>query len=165
MKKAGSWVCMKGIHRFTIGQRRGLGVALGSPAWVKSIDPKSGAVFLTTRKEGLIAHGLIATGVRWHALAQRFKRLRCSVQVRYNQAPVFATVEQDEPGTVRVLFERPLMAVSPGQAAVFYCGDRLLGGGWIDRCLTEIGDRTQGVGSSVIRYPASVFPPPFEGTK
>ena len=97
----------EGIHRFTVGQRRGLGVALGSAAWVKSIDPKSGAVFLTTRKEGLIAQGLIATGVRWHALTQRFKRLRCSVQVRYNQAPVFATVEQDEPGTVRVRFERP----------------------------------------------------------
>ena len=131
----------EGIHRFTVGQRRGLGVALGSAAWVKSIDPKSGAVFLTTRKEGLTARGLIATGVRWHALAQRFKRLRCSVQVRYNQAPVLATVEQNAPGTVRVLFERPLTAVSPGQAAVFYSGGRLLGGGWIDRCLTDIGDR------------------------
>jgi tRNA-specific 2-thiouridylase len=131
----------EGIHRFTVGQRRGLGVALGSAAWVKSIDPKSGTVFLTTRKEGLNAQGLIATGVRWHALTQRFKRLRCSVQVRYNQTPVLATVEQDEPGTVRVRFERPLMAVSPGQAAVFYSGDRVLGGGWIDRCLPEIEDR------------------------
>lgn len=135
----------EGIHRFTVGQRRGLGVALGSAAWVKSIDPKSGAVFLTTRKEGLIAQGLIATGVRWHALTQRFKRLRCSVQVRYNQAPVIATVEQHEPGTVRVRFERPLIAVSPGQAAVFYCGDRLLGGGWIDRSIhCASGDPAEG---------------------
>ncbi len=123
----------EGIHRFTVGQRRGLGVALGSAAWVKSIDPQSGAVFLTTRKEGLIARGLIATGVRWHAPTQQSKRLHCFVQVRYNQAPVSATVEQDEPGTVRVRFERPLTAVSPGQAAVFYRGDRVLGGGWIDR--------------------------------
>jgi tRNA-specific 2-thiouridylase len=122
-----------GIHRFTIGQRRGLGVALGSAAWVKSIDPKSGVVSLTTRKDGLIAQGLIATGVRWHAFNQRFKRLRCSVQARYNQTPVLATVEHEEPGAVRVLFDRPLPAVTPGQAAVFYSGDRLLGGGWIDR--------------------------------
>ncbi len=126
-----------GIHRFTIGQRRGLGVALGSPAWVKSIDPESGAVFLTTRKEGLISQGLIATGVRWHALKQKFKRLRCSVQARYNQTPVLATVEQVGPDKVRVLFDCPLPAVTPGQAAVFYSGDRLLGGGWIEKALNE----------------------------
>jgi tRNA-specific 2-thiouridylase len=123
----------EGIHRFTVGQRRGLGVALGSPAWVKSIDPESGSVCLTSRREGLIAQGLIATGIRWHASAQSFKRLRCSLQVRYNQAPVSATVERDEPETARVRFDRPLMAVSPGQAVVFYRGDLVLGGGWIDR--------------------------------
>ena len=125
----------EGIHRFTVGQRRGLGVALGSAAWVKSIDPKSAAVFLTTRKEGLIAQGLIATGVRWHALTPRFRRLRCSVQVRYNQVPVSGHRRAGEPGTVRVRFDRPLTAVSPGQAVVFYSGDRVLGGGWIERCL------------------------------
>jgi tRNA-specific 2-thiouridylase len=124
-----------GIHRFTVGQRRGLGVTLGSAAWVKSIDPQSGTVFLTNRKEKLLARGLFATRVRWHALKPGFKRLRCSVQVRYNQAPVLATVEQVEDGAVRVLFERPLSAVTPGQAAVFYSGDRLLGGGWIEKGL------------------------------
>ncbi|MGA2404545.1 MAG: tRNA 2-thiouridine(34) synthase MnmA, partial [Syntrophobacteraceae bacterium] len=95
----------EGIHRFTVGQRRGLGVALGSAAWVKSIDPESAAVILTTRKEGLAAQGLIASDVRWHALTPGFKRLRCSVQVRYNQAPVMATVEPGEPQTVRVVFD------------------------------------------------------------
>jgi tRNA-specific 2-thiouridylase len=125
----------EGIHRFTIGQRRGLGVTLGSPAWVKSIDAESAAVFLTTRKESLKAQGLVATGVRWHMPARRFKRLHCSVQVRYNQAPVSAIVEQDEPGSVRVRFERPMTAVTPGQAAVFYRGDRVLGGGWIERAV------------------------------
>jgi tRNA-uridine 2-sulfurtransferase len=120
-----------GIHRFTIGQRRGLKVALGSAAWVQSIDPQNGAVFLTTRKEDLIAQGLTATDVRWQALTRRYKQLRCFVQVRYNQAPVFATVEMDESDTARVMFERPLMAVTPGQAVVFYRGDIVLGGGWI----------------------------------
>ena len=122
-----------GIHRFTVGQRRGLGVALGSPAWVKSIDPGNASVFLTTREEDLIAWGLIATDVRWSAFTPRFKRLRCSVQVRYNQAPIFATVEPDGPGTARVRFDRPLRAVTPGQAVVFFSGERVLGGGWIDR--------------------------------
>jgi tRNA-specific 2-thiouridylase len=125
----------EGIHRFTIGQRRGLGVTLNGPAWVKSIDLESAAVCLTSSKEGLVAQGLIATDVRWHPLAQRFKRLRCSVQVRYNQAPVFATVERDEPETVRVRFDHPLTAVSPGQAVVFYRGDLVLGGGWIDHSI------------------------------
>jgi tRNA-specific 2-thiouridylase len=121
-----------GIHQYTVGQRRGLGIALGSPAWVKSIDAESGSVFLTTRKEGLIARGLIASGVRWHALTPRFKRLRCSVQVRYNQMPIPATVEPTGPATARVRFDRPLRAVTPGQAVVFFAGDRVLGGGWID---------------------------------
>ena len=122
----------EGIHRFTIGQRRGLGIALGSPAWVKSIDPVSAAVSLTTRKEGLIARGLSATGVLWHSLTPRFKRLRCSVQIRYNQAPVSSTVEPDGDATVHVWFDRPVRAVTPGQAVVFFSGDRILGGGWID---------------------------------
>jgi len=122
----------KGIHQFTIGQRRGLGVALGSPAWVKSIDPGNAAVFLTTRKEDLAARGLRATGVRWIAFVPRFKRLRCSVQVRYNQAPVTAVVEPGEDGTAKVWFDRPLRAVTPGQVVVFFRGDRVLGGGWIE---------------------------------
>lgn len=122
-----------GIHQFTIGQRRGLGVTLGSPAWVKSIDAGNGAVFLTTSKEGLSARGLAASGVRWIALKPGFKRLRCSLQVRYNQAPVPAVVEPGEGDTVRARFDRPLTAVTPGQAVVFFSGDRVLGGGWIER--------------------------------
>jgi len=123
----------QGIHLFTIGQRRGLGVALGSAAWVKEIDPESCSVILTARKESLIAKGLIATGVRWNALTYTGRQLRCSVQVRYNQAPVPAVVEPYESGSVRVRFDGPVIAVSPGQAAVFYSGGRLLGGGWIER--------------------------------
>ena len=123
----------KGIHQFTIGQRRGLGVTLGSPAWVKSINPELAAVFLTTRKEALAARGLVAGGVRWIAFPPKFKRLRCSTQVRYNQAPVPAAVEPGEGATARVWFDRPVQAVTPGQAVVFFHGDRVLGGGWIER--------------------------------
>jgi len=123
----------KGIHQFTIGQRRGLGVALGSPAWVKSIDPRIAAVVLTTREEALSARGLTASGVRWIGFVPRFRRLRCSIQVRYNQAPAPATVEPGEEATANVWFDRPLRAVTPGQAVVFFHGDRVLGGGWIER--------------------------------
>ncbi len=140
----------EGIHRFTIGQRRGIGVTLGSPAWVKSIDAERCTVILTTSKERLAAWGLIATGVGWHALSPGFKRLRCSVQVRYNQAPVSAIVEIEKPGTVLVRFDRPVTAVCPGQAAVFYSGARLLGGGWIDRALSEPVHMT-GVAEEIIR--------------
>ena len=127
----------EGIHRFTIGQRRGIGIALGSAAWVRSIDPERRAVILTGSKEGLAAWGLIATGVGWHGLPPDFRRLRCSVQVRYNQPPVPAIVELEKPGTVRVHFARPVNAVCPGQAAVFYSGARLLGGGWIESALRQ----------------------------
>jgi tRNA-specific 2-thiouridylase len=125
----------EGIYQFTVGQRRGLGVTLGTPAWVKSIDPGRSAVILTTKKEELFSRGLIAAEVRWHAFRREFKRIRCLVQTRYNQTPVAASVERIEPETVSVLFERPMPAVTPGQAAVFYSGNRLLGGGWISRAL------------------------------
>lgn len=123
----------EGIHLFTIGQRRGIGVTLGVPVWVKSIDPKNCLLTLTTAKEKLAARALMASGVVWQALVPRSVPLRCSVQVRYNQAPVPAIVELLEPGRVLVNFERFVTAVCPGQAAVFYSGPRLLGGGWIDR--------------------------------
>jgi tRNA-specific 2-thiouridylase len=127
----------QGIHLFTIGQRRGIGVTVGVPVWVKSIDPQSCAVCLTTEKEKLGARALMATGVVWQALVPRSRPLRCSVQVRYNQEPVPAVVELLEPGRVLVNFERCVNAVCPGQAAVFYSGPRLLGGGWIDRSFTR----------------------------
>ncbi|MGC9195661.1 MAG: tRNA 2-thiouridine(34) synthase MnmA [Syntrophobacteraceae bacterium] len=127
----------EGIHLFTIGQRRGIGVSLGVPVWVKSIDPQSCAVSLTTAKENLAARALMATGVVWQSLVPRSRPLRCSVQVRYNQAPVPAIVELIEPGRVLVNFERFVTAVCPGQAAVFYSGPRLLGGAWIDQSFSR----------------------------
>jgi len=79
-----------------------------------------------------------------------FRRLRCSVQVRYNHAPIPAIVELEKPGIVRVCFDRPVTAVCPGQAAVFYSGARLLGGGWIDRAL-EMPARMTGAAEETIQ--------------
>jgi tRNA-uridine 2-sulfurtransferase len=126
----------QGFHQFTIGQRRGLGIALGQKAWVKSIDPESARVVLTLDKSELLSKGLIATGVRWHHSLPSSDPISCSVQVRYRHAAVPAVVEQLGPESVRVIFNQPVRAVTPGQAAVFYDGDRLLGGGWIERSLS-----------------------------
>ena len=125
-----------GIHLFTVGQRRGLGIPLGRPAWVQSVDPENAAVVLTTRRDGLLSEGLTAKGVLWWgATARKHRAIHCSAQVRYNQEPVPAIVECDGPERALVRFQQPVMAVTPGQAVVFYRGPVVLGGGWIEHAL------------------------------
>jgi tRNA-uridine 2-sulfurtransferase len=126
----------QGFHQFTVGQRRGLGIALGQKAWVKSIDPQTARVILALDKRELLSKGLIATEVKWHHPFLISGRLYCSVQVRYRHVAVPAVVEHLGPESVRVTFNQQVRAVTPGQAAVFYDGDRLLGGGWIERPTT-----------------------------
>ncbi len=123
----------QGFHRFTVGQRRGIGVALGRKAWVKEIDPGSARVIIALDEKELLSKGLIATGVRWRQPVADVSLVRCGVQVRYRHRAVPAAVEPLGPETVRVVFSRPVRAVTPGQGAAFYDGDRLLGGGWIER--------------------------------
>jgi tRNA-uridine 2-sulfurtransferase len=122
-----------GIHRFTVGQRKSLGIALGRKAWVKEIDPASASVVVTLDESELFAEGLIATGVRWHHVISDFTPICCSVQVRYRNKTTPAVVQPLGRESVRVTFIDPVRAVTPGQAVVFYDGDRLLGGGWIER--------------------------------
>jgi tRNA-uridine 2-sulfurtransferase len=122
-----------GFHRFTVGQRRGLGIALGRKAWVKGIDPENASVIVTLDESELFSEGLIATGVRWHYPVADLSPIRCSAQVRYRHDAAPAVVEPLGRESVRVTFSQPVRAVTPGQAVVFYDGDRLLGGGWIER--------------------------------
>jgi tRNA-specific 2-thiouridylase len=121
----------EGVHRYTIGQRKGLGVALGAPAFVVGIDAESGAVRLGK------ADDLLHTGARLHK-AQFFDDvdlpLRANVQVRYRHAGVAATLSR-EGDDVRVNFDEPVRAVARGQVAVAYAGDRVLGGGTIDQVM------------------------------
>ena len=118
----------EGVHRYTIGQRRGLGVALGRPAFVTRIDAESGTVHLggedalRSRSAG-VADVCLADGV---ALP-----LRAKVRVRYRHEGDAALVTAAEPGGARVVFDTPVRAVTRGQTAVFYDGDRVLGGGRI----------------------------------
>ena len=115
-----------GVHRFTVGQRRGIGGGAGEPRYVTSIDAASGEVTVGTRAELAVA-GFVARDVRWTG---RPHRGAARVRLRHRHAPVACEVEPGE-GGARVRFPEPTGGVTPGQAAVWYDGDRVLGGGWI----------------------------------
>jgi tRNA-specific 2-thiouridylase len=119
-----------GVHRFTVGQRKGLGVALGHRAYVVSICSESGDVVVGSERE-LEARGLRAEQARWLVSPQMFADQPVEVQIRYRHRAVPARLVCKPDSVVEAWFDEPQRAVTPGQAAVFYCGDRLLGGGWI----------------------------------
>jgi tRNA-specific 2-thiouridylase len=123
-----------GIHRFTLGQRRNLGVATGQRSYVVGLDPVSHDVTLGP-KERLWANGARVTRA---ALAPDVQLpLRCDVVVRYRGAPTRARVERSGPDELELRFDTPALAVVPGQYAVRYEGERLLGGGVIECALAD----------------------------
>ncbi len=119
----------EGYARYTIGQRRGLRVAAGEPMYVTAIDPATATVTIGPRPL-LMSKRLTASRANWHADVEG--TFDATVQIRYNHrgAPGRVTITGDE--TFEVAFDQPVSAVTPGQAAVVYDGDCLLGGGWID---------------------------------
>jgi len=120
-----------GIHRFTIGQRKGLGLGGGTGArYVTGIDAATGTVRVGPAA-GLATAGLVAEGVHW--LAEPAAEV--SVRLRHRHRPVPARVASCGGGRVEVRFREPGVAVTPGQAAVFYRGDEVVGGGWITAAL------------------------------
>ncbi len=121
----------EGYPYFTIGQRRRLGVALGKPAYVVDIMPDNNRVVIGDKHE-LYKRGLRATRVNWVAIEGLKKPARFFVKIRYRDPGGFANVSNAEDGRVRVEFEEPQPAITPGQSVVFYDGDRLVGGGIID---------------------------------
>jgi tRNA-specific 2-thiouridylase len=120
----------RGIEGFTIGQRKGLGVALGEPKFVVRIEPETRRVVLGDRDE-LARDQLTAAGTNWLVDPQSVPP-HCLVQIRYNSAPARATVELLPAGRLRVVFDQQQHGVTPGQAVVCYDGNRTLGGGWIE---------------------------------
>ena len=116
-----------GYERFTIGQRKGLGVTFGAPRFVLRIEPESKRVVIGTHEE-LGRRELRADRVNW--LADVPPAFRCDVQIRYQHRPGPAQVTRTEEG-FDVTFDEPQYGVAPGQACVLYDGDRVLGGGWI----------------------------------
>jgi len=121
----------EGIHRFTIGQRRGLGRAFGKPTYVVRIEPDTRRVVLGD-EEDLLRTSMAVSSCNWIAFSEPPQSFQAEVKIRYASPAVRAEAVVVDPTTVRVEFERPVRAVTPGQAAVFYDGDIVLGGGWID---------------------------------
>ena len=123
-----------GVHRFTIGQRRGLRVAMGKPYYVVKIDAESNTVTLGPKEE-VMHRQLRATGVNW-LTSEPASAFRAKVKIRYNDRGASATVSPQDNG-VFVEFDEPLAAITPGQLAVFYVqegsGSRVVGGGWIEK--------------------------------
>ncbi len=124
----------QGIHRFTLGQRKGL--ALSSPRrhWVKAISPEDGTVILTTEENLLYSCHFTVREVSWQKEVFPGSLRECDVQIRYRQSPQPVKVEFFSKDSARVIFQQPVRAITPGQAAVFYEGDLVLGRGWIYGC-------------------------------
>jgi tRNA-uridine 2-sulfurtransferase len=121
-----------GIHRFTVGQRRGLGLpsATGSPMYVLALRPADRQVVVGP-KASLERTQLTASGVNW-ITAEPTGGVRACVQIRHRHQPAAATVRSLGDARAEVVFDAPQIAVTPGQAVVFYDGDVVVGGGWID---------------------------------
>jgi tRNA-specific 2-thiouridylase len=119
-----------GIERFTVGQRKGLRVALGQPRFVVRIEPETRRVVIGARHE-LARTELTANQTNW-LIDQPKRPLRSLAQIRYNTRAAAATVEALPDDRMRIAFDEPRFGVAPGQAVVCYDGDRVLGGGWIE---------------------------------
>ncbi|PYT02596.1 MAG: tRNA 2-thiouridine(34) synthase MnmA [Acidobacteria bacterium] len=120
-----------GLHRYTVGQRRGIGIASSDPLYVVKIDVPRNQLVVGSRSE-LYGKSFTAKGVNWIAIAPPGEPLRASVRIRYRANDAAATITPTETGRVRVEFDEPQQAITPGQAAVFYDGDAVVGGGWIE---------------------------------
>ena len=127
-----------GTHRgypfYTIGQRKGLGIAVGEPVYVAEIDPSANRL-VVGRKKDLYRRGLVAERVNWVALSGLEKPRRAFVKIRYKDPGSFAHLQPISDGRVRVIFDAPQRAVTPGQSVVFYEDDLVLGGGIIQESI------------------------------
>jgi tRNA-specific 2-thiouridylase len=119
-----------GIHRYTVGQRRGLGIAAEKPLYVVQIERAKNQIIVGDESE-LESVEFTAKGVNWVAFDEPSEPVRASVKVRYRHQPAAATIYALPDARARVVFDEPQRAITPGQATIFYEGDEVLGGGWI----------------------------------
>jgi tRNA-uridine 2-sulfurtransferase len=119
-----------GIHKFTVGQRKGLGVATGAPLYVLEIRGDRRQVVVGQSDE-LLSRTLRAKRMNWIAIAELRGPMRVSVKIRHRHEAAAAIIEKAGEDEVLVTFDVTQRAITPGQAAVFYDGDRVVGGGWI----------------------------------
>ena len=120
-----------GVHRFTVGQRKGLGLSSSTPLYVLRIDAESGQVTVGSRG-ALDETTLTASGVNWVSIDAPSSWTLVSAQIRHRHRAAPARVRAIEGGRAECVFDEPQSAITPGQAVVFYDGDAVVGGGWID---------------------------------
>ncbi|MDR2923783.1 MAG: tRNA 2-thiouridine(34) synthase MnmA, partial [Treponema sp.] len=120
----------KGLIRYTIGQRKGLGLSLKSPMYVCSKNTENNTVTLC-EDDGLFSKSLDAADFNWIAFEKLNSPIRVKIKIRYNQKEQWATAAQTSPDTVHIEFDEPQRAIAKGQAAVLYDGDVVVGGGTI----------------------------------
>ncbi len=121
-----------GIEFFTIGQRRGIGVAFGKPKYVVNINPAENTITVGSNTE-LLESELTASNLNWISINKLENPMEVQAKIRYNHKPSKAMIYPVEGERVKVVFDEPQMAITPGQAVVFYDGDIVVGGGWIER--------------------------------
>lgn len=122
-----------GIHRYTIGQRKGIGVAAAEPLYVVALDAVMNRVIVGDR-ESATEPSFTVDRVNWVSIAPPTAPIRAEVQIRYRTSPVPVTVIPEDRGhRAKLVFDEPQFGVTPGQAAVWYDGDRVLGGGIIEQ--------------------------------
>ena len=124
----------QGAVRYTLGQRKGLGLAMGAPVYVCAKDMERNTVTVGPN-EALYSTSLLADDWNWFPFAELAKPIHVTAKARYNQPPQPATVYPEENGTARVVFDAPQRALTPGQAVVLYDGDMVVGGGTIIKVL------------------------------
>ena len=120
----------EGIFNFTVGQRKGLKIASPSPFYVLNIDPASHRVTVGS-DEDLASETMRATKLNWISISELTGPMRVKIKIRHRHEPAWATLAPAGPDEVIATFDAPQRAVTPGQSAVFYDGDEVLGGGWI----------------------------------
>jgi len=124
----------RGIIGYTIGQRKGLGISVGKPVYVTKIDAETNTVFVGEPEE-LYHKRFTAADPNWISMPELKEPIRAKVKIRYKHKPRWATVTLLNNGKVETEFESPQRAITPGQLAVFYDGDIVVGSAWIDRVL------------------------------
>ena len=120
----------RGVHHYTIGQRKGLGIAVGRPLYVVELDHAANSVVVGEDAE-LRSESCEVRDVNWISFAVLEAPMRATVKIRHRHEPAAATIEPIDATSARVTFDVAQRAITPGQAAVFYSGDVVLGGGWI----------------------------------
>ena len=120
-----------GVHRFTVGQRRGLGLTSPRPLYVLAVRPQTSTVVVGD-EEALLADRLVARDVSWLSVPEPAERIRARARIRYRHPEAEATVRPLGGGRAEVHFDTPQRAITPGQAVVFYDGEVCLGGGWVE---------------------------------